>query len=54
MHETFGSSLSLQSVARSSNKDASFTEGGRRSLSTLALPLLSAAEVLYDSGAGES
>ncbi|KAJ6419634.1 hypothetical protein OIU84_029700 [Salix udensis] len=54
MHETFGSSLSLQSVARSSNKDASFTEGGRRSLSTLALPRLSAAEVLYDSGADTS
>lgn len=51
IHKTFGSSLSLQSVARSSNKDASFTEGGRRSLSTLALPRLSAAEVLYDSGA---
>ncbi|KAJ6678150.1 hypothetical protein OIU85_008713 [Salix viminalis] len=47
-------SLSLQSVARSSNKDASFTEGGRRSLSTLALPRLSAAEVLYDSGADMS
>ncbi|KAG5241620.1 Immunoglobulin E-set [Salix suchowensis] len=54
MHETFGSSLSLQSVARSSNKDASFTEGRRRSLSTLALPPLSTAEVLYDSGADTS
>ncbi|CAK7337974.1 unnamed protein product [Dovyalis caffra] len=54
IHKTFGSSLSLQSVARSSNKDASFTEGGRRSLSTLALPRLSVAEVLYDSGADMS
>lgn len=50
----FGSSLSLQST-RSSSKDAIYHEGERTSLSsTLALPRLSVAEVLYDSGAGES
>lgn len=51
---TFGSSLSLQST-RSTSKDALYPEGERTSLSsTLALPRLSVAEVLYDSGAGES
>lgn len=51
IHKTFGSSLSLHSfTARSSN--ASHIEGGRTSLSTLAPPRLSAAEVLYASGAG--
>ncbi|XP_050386317.1 uncharacterized protein LOC126802693 isoform X2 [Argentina anserina] len=49
MNRTFGSSLSLQSV-RSSNKDA-YPEGERTSLSSnLALPLLSASEVMYDPG----
>lgn len=51
IHKTFGSSLSLHSfTARSSN--ASHIEGGRTSLSTLAPPRLSVAEVLYASGAG--
>ncbi len=55
IHKTFGSSLSLQSFgARSSNVDASHIEGGRTSLSILAPPRLSVAEVLYASGAGES
>uniref|UniRef100_A0A2C9V069 Reduced growth phenotype protein 1 n=1 Tax=Manihot esculenta TaxID=3983 RepID=A0A2C9V069_MANES len=50
IHKTFGSSLSLHSfTARSSN--ASHIEGGRTSLSTLAPPRLSVAEVLYASGA---
>ncbi|KAM5554434.1 hypothetical protein ABKV19_022690 [Rosa sericea] len=50
MNRTFGSSLSLQS-ARSSNKDT-YVEGERTSLSSnLALPLLSVAEVMYDTGA---
>lgn len=53
---TFGSSMSLQSyAARSSFKDGAYLEGERTSLSSnLALPRLSVAEVLYDSGAGES
>ncbi|XP_021609690.1 uncharacterized protein LOC110613071 isoform X2 [Manihot esculenta] len=52
LHKTFGSSLSLQSfAARSSNKEASLVEGRRTSLSTLAYPRLSAAEVLYGCGA---
>lgn len=56
LYKTFGSSLSLRSSsARSLNKDASYTELGRMGLSsTLALPRLSVAEVLYESGAGES
>ncbi|KAF2301487.1 hypothetical protein GH714_025068 [Hevea brasiliensis] len=54
LHKTFGSSLSLQSfAARSSNKDASHIDAVRTSLSTLAPPRLSVAEVLYGSGAGE-
>lgn len=54
LHKTFGSSLSLQSfAARSSNKEASLVEGRRTSLSTLAYPRLSAAEVLYGCGAGK-
>ncbi|XP_010097749.2 uncharacterized protein LOC21406643 isoform X1 [Morus notabilis] len=50
---TFGSSMSLQSyAARSSFKDGAYLEGERPSLSlNLALPRLSVAEVLYDSGA---
>lgn len=53
LNRTFGSSVSLQS-ARSSNKDSPFLEGERTSLSSsLALPQLSVAEVLYDTGAGE-
>ncbi|KAF2301504.1 hypothetical protein GH714_025200 [Hevea brasiliensis] len=52
LHKTFGSSLSLQSfAARSSNKDASHIDAVRTSLSTLAPPRLSVAEVLYGSGA---
>ncbi|KAF3445655.1 hypothetical protein FNV43_RR10831 [Rhamnella rubrinervis] len=48
---TFGSSLSLQST-RSTSKDTLYPEGERTSLSsTLALPRLSVAEVLYDAGA---
>ncbi|KAF2321505.1 hypothetical protein GH714_000160 [Hevea brasiliensis] len=55
IHKTFGSSLSLQSFgARSSNVDASHIEGGRTSLSILAPPRLSVAEVLYASGADVS
>ncbi|CAL2240698.1 unnamed protein product [Prunus armeniaca] len=51
INRTFGSSLSLQS-ARSSNKDSPYLEGERTSLSSnLALPQLSVAEVLYDTGA---
>ncbi|XP_058004134.1 uncharacterized protein LOC110640764 isoform X3 [Hevea brasiliensis] len=54
LHKTFGSSLSLQSfAARSSNKDASHIDAVRTSLSTLAPPRLSVAEVLYGSGAAE-
>lgn len=53
INRTFGSSLSLQS-ARSSNKDSPYLEGERTSLSSnLALPQLSVAEVLYDTGAGK-
>ncbi|KAK9911240.1 hypothetical protein M0R45_035161 [Rubus argutus] len=50
LNRTFGSSLSLQS-ARSSNKDTTYIEGERTSLSSnLALPQVSVAEVLYDTG----
>lgn len=53
LNRTFGSSLSLQS-ARSSNKDTTLIEGERTSLSSnLALPQVSIAEVLYDTGTGE-
>lgn len=52
MYRGFGSSLSLRSSsARSLNRDA--LEGHRTSLSSnVALPRLSIAEVLSDSGAG--
>lgn len=50
LNRTFGSSLSLQS-ARSSNKDTTYIEGERTSLSSnLALPQVSVAEVLHDTG----
>lgn len=53
MYRGYGSSLSLQSSsARSLNRDA--LEGHRTSLSSnIALPRLSVAEVLSDSGAGK-
>ena len=56
INRTFGSSFSLQSyVARSSFKDGGNLEGERTSISSnLALPRLSVAEILYNSGAGES
>ncbi|CAN6697758.1 unnamed protein product [Malus baccata var. baccata] len=54
LNRTFGSSLSLQSQ-RSSNKDNAYLEGERTSLSSnLAIPRLSMAEVLYDTGANLS
>lgn len=55
VQRTFGSSLSLQSsMARSSTKDVPYLEGERTSLSSnVALPQLSVAEVVFDSGAGE-
>lgn len=51
----FGSSLSLQSsMARSSTKDVPYLEGERTSLSSnVALPQLSVAEVVFDSGADD-
>ncbi|XP_048140185.1 uncharacterized protein LOC115731679 isoform X3 [Rhodamnia argentea] len=50
IHRTFGSSLSLQSsIARSSSRDILLAEGERMSLSSnLALPRLSAAEILHE------
>ncbi|XP_027335920.1 uncharacterized protein LOC113849892 isoform X2 [Abrus precatorius] len=53
LHRGFGSSLSLRSSsARSLTRDASTLEGFRTSLSSnMALPRLSVAEVLSDSGA---
>ncbi|XP_010031902.2 uncharacterized protein LOC104421595 isoform X1 [Eucalyptus grandis] len=50
IHRTFGSSLSLQSsIARSSSRDISYAEGERMSLSSnMAIPRLSAAEILHD------
>ncbi|KAG5037507.1 hypothetical protein AAZX31_07G114800 [Glycine max] len=53
LHRGFGSSLSLRSSsARSLSRDASTLEGFRTSLSSnMALPRLSVAEVLSDSGA---
>ncbi|XP_042508005.1 uncharacterized protein LOC122084054 [Macadamia integrifolia] len=50
LEQAFGSSLSLQSsAARSSNKDLSYPQGERASLSSyVALPQLSVTEVLYD------
>lgn len=55
LHRGFGSSLSLRSSsARSLTRDASTVEGFRTSLSSnMALPRLSVAEVLSDSGSGE-
>ncbi|OIW17634.1 hypothetical protein TanjilG_28984 [Lupinus angustifolius] len=51
LHIGFGSSLSLRSTARSLNRDSSAFEGQRTSLSSnMALPRLSVAEVLSDSG----
>ncbi|KAF4359892.1 hypothetical protein G4B88_000885 [Cannabis sativa] len=52
INRTFGSSFSLQSyAARLSFKDSGYLEGDRTSLSSnLAVPRLSAAEVMYDSG----
>ncbi|XP_010249219.1 PREDICTED: uncharacterized protein LOC104591851 isoform X2 [Nelumbo nucifera] len=44
----FGRSLSLQSVARNSNKDVSYLQGERASLYSTALTQLSVAEVLDD------
>ncbi|XP_065877790.1 uncharacterized protein [Euphorbia lathyris] len=55
IHKAFGSSLSLQSfAARSLTKDPSYIEGRSSLSSTLALPQVSVAEVLYDSGADMS
>lgn len=55
LNRGFGSSLSLRSSsARSLTRDVSTLEGFRTSLSSnMALPRLSVAEVLSDSGAGE-
>jgi len=55
LYRGFGSSLSLRSSsARSLTRDASTVEGFRTSLSSnMALPRLSVAEVLSDSGSGE-
>lgn len=55
LHRGFGSSLSLRSSsARSLNRDPYALEGHRTSLSSnMALPRLSVAEVLSDSGPGK-
>ncbi|KAH7860044.1 hypothetical protein Vadar_008500 [Vaccinium darrowii] len=50
LHSAFGSSLSLQSVGRFSNYDASYAKERTSIHSYMPLPQLSVAEVLYDSG----
>ncbi|GAA0162665.1 hypothetical protein LIER_18705 [Lithospermum erythrorhizon] len=54
IHRSFGSSLSLQSLAaRSSNKDSPHLEGGRGSTSSFrALSRLSVSEIMHDSSGG--
>lgn len=53
LHSAFGSSLSLQSVGRFSNYDASYAKERTSIHSYMPLPQLSVAEVLYDSGGGK-
>ncbi|PIN23350.1 hypothetical protein CDL12_03936 [Handroanthus impetiginosus] len=53
IHRTFGSSSSLQSfAARSSTRGSLYVEGRTSTSSNIALPRLSVAELLHDSGDG--